>query len=62
VAEGVVQAIERNRAEVEVAPRIQRALAHFAHRRPEIAGRIAYRRGPGGRIADEVARGQTDKR
>jgi short-subunit dehydrogenase len=62
VADGVVQAIERNRAEVEVAPRITRALAHFAHRRPEIAGRLAYRRGPGSRIADEVASGQADKR
>jgi short-subunit dehydrogenase len=62
VADGVVDAIERNRAEVEVAPRIQRALARFAHRRPEIAGRLAYRRGPGGKIADEVASGQADKR
>jgi short-subunit dehydrogenase len=62
VARGVVKAIERNRAEVEVAPRIQRALANFALRRPELAGRIAYRRGPGGKIAEDVARGQADKR
>jgi short-subunit dehydrogenase len=62
VAKGVVRAIERNRAEVEVAPRLQRTLANFAHRRPEIAGRLAYRRGPGAKIAEEVARGQADKR
>ncbi len=62
VASGVVRAIERNRAEVEVAPRIQRVLANFAHRRPEIAGKLAYRRGPGAEIAENVARGQADKR
>jgi short-subunit dehydrogenase len=62
VADGVVDAIERNRAEVEVAPRIQRTLAGFAHRHPEIAGRLAYRRGPGGKIAEDVASGQADKR
>jgi short-subunit dehydrogenase len=62
VAAGVVGAIERNRAEVEVAPRLQRTLANFAHRRPEIAARIAYRRGPGAKIAENVARGQADKR
>jgi short-subunit dehydrogenase len=62
VADGVVDAIERNRAEVEVAPRIQRTLAGFAHRYPEIAARLAYRRGPGGKIAEDVASGQADKR
>jgi short-subunit dehydrogenase len=60
VAEGVVRAIEQNRGEVEVAPRLQRLLAGFAHRRPELAGRLASRGGT--KVADEVARGQTDKR
>jgi hypothetical protein len=40
VGDGVVAAIERDRAEVEVAPRIQRVLANFANRRPRIAGRF----------------------
>jgi short-subunit dehydrogenase len=63
VGEGVAKAIERNRGEVEVAPRRQRVLAHFSHRRPELAARLAYRRGGGaGRIADEVAKGQAGKR
>jgi short-subunit dehydrogenase len=62
VADGVLRAIEGNRGEVAVAPWRQRALANFAHRRPEIAARFAYRRGPGGKIADQVARGQADKR
>ncbi len=62
VADAVVKAIERNRHEIDVAPPLQRVLANFAHRRPEIAGKIAYRRGPGAKIADDVARGQSDKR
>jgi short-subunit dehydrogenase len=62
VGEAVVKAIERNLGEVEVAPRLQRVLANFANRRPEIAGRIAYRGRAGGKIAEDVARGQADKR
>lgn len=60
VAEGVVRAIEQDRGEVEVAPRAMRMLAGFAARRPELAGRIAQR--GASKAADEVARGQADKR
>lgn len=62
VADAVVTAIERNRHEVEVAPALQRVLSNFAMRRPELAARIAYRRGSGTRIAERVAEGQADKR
>ncbi len=61
VADGVVKAIERDRAEVEVAPRTQRFMANFAARRPDLAGRIAARAGVD-KIADSVADNQTDKR
>jgi short-subunit dehydrogenase len=40
VGEAVAAAIERNRAEAEVAPVQQRVLANFAHRRPRIAARF----------------------
>ena len=62
VAEGVAEAIERNRAEVEVASRVLRAMSNFAMRRPELAARIAYRRGSGAKVAERVASGQADKR
>ena len=62
VAAAVVTAIERNRGEIDVAPAIQRMLTNFAMRRPELAARIAYRRGSGTSIAEDVAKGQTDKR
>ena len=61
VSAGVVRAIERDRAEVEVAPRTQRFMANFAARRPELAGRISARAGVVG-VADAVADNQTDKR
>jgi short-subunit dehydrogenase len=61
VADGVVRAIERNRGEVNVAPRVQTVLANLANRHPELAGRLGHRRG-GARVADRVARGQADKR
>lgn len=61
VADGVVKAIERDRAEVEVAPITQRFLANFAARRPELAGRISARTGVD-KVADAVARGQSEKR
>jgi short-subunit dehydrogenase len=60
VADGVVRAIVQNRSEVEVAPRVQRVLAGFAARRPELAGKLAQR--GGSKVADRVARGQADKR
>jgi NAD(P)-dependent dehydrogenase (short-subunit alcohol dehydrogenase family) len=59
-ASAVVAAIERNRAEVEVAPVLQRLGVAFAHRRPRIASRVT--RGAAGRVADEVARGQKGER
>jgi short-subunit dehydrogenase len=62
VAEAVITAIERNRHEVAVAPALQRVLTNFAMRRPELAARIAYRRGSGTNIAEQVAKGQADKR
>jgi short-subunit dehydrogenase len=61
VAEGVAEAVERDRAEVEVAPRIQRVLTNFAARRPDLAGRVAARSG-GVNVADSVADHQTEKR
>lgn len=60
VGAGVVRAIETNRGEVAVAPLQQRALAHFAHFFPAIAGRA--QRGGGTKTAERVASGQTDKR
>jgi short-subunit dehydrogenase len=60
VGEGVVEAIERDRAEVQVAPLLQRLGASFAHRRPHIASRITRR--SASQIADRVSEGQTGKR
>ena len=61
VADGVAAAIERDRAEVEVAPRLQRVLTNFAARRPDLAGRLAARSGAV-KVADHVADSQTEKR
>jgi hypothetical protein len=44
-----------------VAPRIQRFVANFAARRPDLAGRLSARIGAG-EIADSVADRQTEKR
>jgi short-subunit dehydrogenase len=60
VADGVIRAIEQDRGQVEVATRVQRILAGFASRRPELAGRLANRGGT--KVAADVARGQADKR
>jgi short-subunit dehydrogenase len=60
VGAGVVSAIERNRAEVAVAPLRQRALVNFAHVFPGVAARA--QRGMGTKVAETLARGQTDKR
>ncbi len=60
VGAAVVRAIERDRGEITVAPLRQRALSRIAINAPELSGRIA---GPlAARVADEIARGQTDKR
>ena len=60
VAEAVVKAIERDRREITVAPLRQRALTRIAINAPELSGRVAG--GLAARVADEVARGQTEKR
>jgi short-subunit dehydrogenase len=60
VAAAVIEAIERNRAEISVAPRRQRAVARLAMMAPELSGRVAGRQAA--KVADEIARGQTDKR
>jgi short-subunit dehydrogenase len=59
VGEGVATAIERNRAEVQVAPLLQRLGAGFAHRRPHLAARITRRNAA--RTADRVIKGQAGK-
>jgi short-subunit dehydrogenase len=60
VGAGVVRAIERDRAEVSVAPLRARALSAIAANAPELAGRVAG--GTATKVADEIAAGQTDKR
>lgn len=60
VAAAVVSAIARNRSEVEVAPLRQRALTRIAVNAPELSGRVAGRKAA--EVADEIARGQADKR
>jgi len=61
VAEAVVRAVDRNRAEVEVAPLSLRLGASFAAMAPELAASMSRRMG-GDRIASELASGQRDKR
>jgi short-subunit dehydrogenase len=60
VGTAVVRAIERDRGEVTVAPLRQRALSVVAVNAPELSGRVAGT--AAARVADEIARGQTDKR
>lgn len=60
VGAAVVEAIEKDRGEITVAPRRQVALAKFAGRHPELAGRVSNRAAV--KAGDEVARGQTEKR
>jgi short-subunit dehydrogenase len=61
VAAAVVKAIERDKVEIAVAPRRQRALAHLGLASPRIAMR-AITGGTARRAADRVAEGQADKR
>jgi short-subunit dehydrogenase len=61
VAAGVIRAIERNRAEVEVAPAGLRAGAAFAQLAPQIAASVSRRMG-GEKVASDLAAGQADKR
>ncbi|MET0127101.1 MAG: SDR family NAD(P)-dependent oxidoreductase [Solirubrobacterales bacterium] len=60
VADGVVSAIVRDRAEVSVAPLRQRALSAVAANAPELSARVAGR--TAAKVADRIAAGQTDKR
>ncbi|HSI81467.1 MAG TPA: SDR family NAD(P)-dependent oxidoreductase [Solirubrobacterales bacterium] len=60
VGEAVADAIERDRAEVHVAPVMLRLAVAIAHRRPHLAARVTGRRA--GKVADKVIEGQADKR
>jgi short-subunit dehydrogenase len=61
VAAGVIRAIERNRAEVEIAPVPLRAGAAFAQIAPQIAATVSRRMGSD-KIAADLAENQRDKR
>jgi short-subunit dehydrogenase len=61
VALAVSRAILRNRNEITVAPRRQRALAEFGYRHPGLAASF-QRQGGADRMADELAAGQRGKR
>jgi short-subunit dehydrogenase len=61
VGRAVAEAIERDRAEVEVAPLPQRLAAGFAHRRPQLAASLLSR-GAASRAADRIAEGQARRR
>lgn len=61
VAAGVIRAVERNRAEVEVAPAALRAGTAFASIAPQLAARASRLMGSE-QIARDLAEGQRDKR
>jgi uncharacterized protein len=61
VGAAVVRAIERDRAEIDVAPLGLRAGAAFSGLAPELSARVQRRLG-GAKVADAMARGQQDKR
>jgi short-subunit dehydrogenase len=61
VARATLLAVERNQAEVTVAPPGLRLLAEFANLAPGFASRLARVSGAG-QIADQLAAGQLDKR
>lgn len=61
VADAVVKAIEKNKAEITVAPLQQRFLAHFALATPGLSVKIASG-DAGQKAAAAVAEGQTNKR
>jgi short-subunit dehydrogenase len=61
VASAVVEAIERNRGEIDVAPLALRASAAFAGLAPELAAGLARRLGSD-EITRELQAGQRDKR
>ena len=61
VAVAVVQAIEEDRAEIDVAPTTLRIGAAVASLAPGLAARVSRRMGSE-RVSSELARGQADKR
>lgn len=61
VADAVVEAIERNRGEVDVAPLTLRLGSAFSSVAPEIAASVARKLG-GDRVAASMAAGQHEKR
>jgi hypothetical protein len=61
VADGVIRAIERNRAEVDVAPLALSVGASLSSVAPGLAAAVSRRMGSHD-IAAALARGQTDKR
>jgi short-subunit dehydrogenase len=61
VADAVIRAVERDRAEVEVAPAGVRLGARFASLAPELAANFQRKIG-GGKVASDLAAGQVDKR
>ncbi len=61
VAAGVIRAIERNRAEVDVAPAGLRFGAAFAGVAPQLAANVSRRMG-GEKVASSLSVGQRDKR
>lgn len=61
VARAVVRAVERNRAEIDVAPLALRVGAAIAGLAPEVASALSRRAGSP-EVATQMARGQRDKR
>ncbi len=61
VAAAVLQAVQRNRAEIEVAPASLRVGAAFAGLAPQLAATVSRRLG-GEKTATDLAAGQRDKR
>ena len=61
VGAAIVRAIEHDRAELDVAPFAMRAGAAFAGLAPELSARVQRRLG-GAKVAENMARGQRDKR
>jgi len=61
VSAAVLRAIERDRAEIDVAPLGVRAGAAFGGLAPELSARLQRRLG-GAKVADAMAQGQRDKR
>lgn len=61
VADGVLSAIDRDRAEVDVAPVMLRGLSAFSSVAPGIAGSLSRRMGAH-ELSESITRGQADKR